>query len=88
MEKILDIFFYIWYDFIGYASCHQLTERTLSFDGTMFFVCYRCSGIYAGYVLSYIYIYLGKKHKAVKLPSRKIVFTGILFGSLMFFDVF
>lgn len=88
MERILEIFLNIWYHFIGYASCHQMPERTLSFGGKMLFVCCRCSAIYAGYVISYIFIYFTGRKRARKFPSRGVFIFGLILSSLMFLDVF
>jgi len=88
MEKLFDLFVSLWYHFIGYASCHQFPERIPVFSGRELFVCYRCSGIYTGYFISYVYIYITGKAKARQFPSKNVVWTGILVSSLMFLDVF
>ena len=84
---MLDFFLNIWYQFLGYAACHQITERTIFFGSMPLFVCCRCSGIYAGYAISYFFIYLTGKSKARYFPLRHVIITGIILSSLMFIDV-
>jgi uncharacterized membrane protein len=84
---MLDLFLYIWYHFLGYAACHQLIDRTIFFGGRPLFVCCRCSGIYIGYSLSYLFIYITRRSKARYFPPRKVVFAGLFVSSLMFLDV-
>ncbi len=83
---MLDSFLNIWYHFLGYAACHQITERTIFFGSRPMFVCFRCSGIYAGYALSCLFIYLTRRNKARYFPERGVIITGIILSSLMFID--
>ncbi len=84
---MLDSFFNIWYHFLGYAACHQIIDRTIFFGSRPMFVCYRCTGIYAGYAMSCLFIYLTGKNKALYFPAKHILFTGTILSSLMFIDV-
>ncbi|MEQ8169480.1 MAG: DUF2085 domain-containing protein [Candidatus Eremiobacterota bacterium] len=84
---MLDLFLHIWYHFLGYASCHQMIDRTIFFGSRPMFVCVRCSGIYAGYVISCLFIYLTGKNKARFFPEKSVIITGIIISSLIFIDV-
>jgi uncharacterized membrane protein len=84
---MLDFFLNIWYQFLGYAACHQIMERTAFFGSKPLFVCCRCTGIYAGYAISCLFIYLTGKSKARYFPQRHVIITGVILSSLMFIDV-
>ncbi|MEQ8189301.1 MAG: DUF2085 domain-containing protein [Candidatus Eremiobacterota bacterium] len=84
---MLDLFLNIWYYFLGYAACHQIPERTVFFGSMPMFVCCRCAGIYAGYAMSCLFIYLTGKNKALYFPAKHILITGVIISSLMFIDV-
>jgi len=51
------------------------------------FVCCRCAGIYAGYAMSCLFIYLTGKNKALYFPAKHVLITGGILSSLMFIDV-
>jgi uncharacterized membrane protein len=84
---MLDFFLNIWYNFLGYAACHQMPERTICFDGRPLFVCCRCSGIYIGYFISYLFIYFTGRDKARNFPRKNLVLSGLFISSLMLIDV-
>ncbi len=84
---ILDYFLWLWYKFIGFTECHQMIERTLRFDEKYLFLCSRCSGIYTGYFISYMFIWFAGKRKSGGFPPGKVILTGIILSSLMFIDV-
>ncbi len=87
MEKLPDYFLWLWYNFIGYTECHQLVERTIKFDSKFLFVCCRCSAIYTGYCIAYVFIWLSGRIHAISFPPRKVIIMGIFLSSLMFLDV-
>lgn len=87
METLLNYFLWLWYDFIGYTECHQLAERTLRFNNELSFVCCRCSAMYTGYCISYIFIWLTGRLSSRNFPPKKVIIPGIFLSSLMFLDV-
>ncbi|HPZ09026.1 MAG TPA: DUF2085 domain-containing protein [Candidatus Eremiobacteraeota bacterium] len=87
MYGIFDLFLDIWYNFIGYSACHQIADRTIAFDGRLLFVCCRCSGIYTGYFISYLFICFTSKKDASYFPSKSVIVTGSILASFIFFDV-
>ncbi len=54
--------------------CHQIPERSLQFNGEVFPVCFRCSGIYIGIFISYLSVIVSKRFNKIS-PNRK---TGLL----------
>lgn len=54
--------------FFGHAVCHQLPSRTLAAGGHYLPVCARCTGIYFGISLSYIYLIARRKFRVNALP--------------------
>ncbi|NMC53230.1 MAG: DUF2085 domain-containing protein [Chloroflexi bacterium] len=58
-------------DAIGYAVCHQITERSFLIGDRPISLCARCTGMYMGALLGLIYqVRYGKKGG---LPSRPIL---------------
>ena len=68
------------YEIAGSLICHQLPSRTLHIKGLPLPLCARDTGIYIGFFISLIYIYLKKRNKADSPPDIK---TTILLCSLM-----
>ena len=87
MEIISHYLHWILYGFIGFTECHQMLDRTAHFDKKPLFICCRCSAIYTGYFISYLFIYLTGKSKTKNFPPRKVIIIGAILSSLMFFDV-
>lgn len=59
------------YRIIGSIICHQLPSRTLHIKGTPLPLCARDTGIYTGFFISLVYIYLNKRNKADLPPNIK-----------------
>ncbi len=57
--------------------CHRLPERSLKFKGYYFPVCARCTGIYIGYILSFIIFLI--------CPDIKLT---LLYGELLIIPMF
>lgn len=64
-------------DAIGYAVCHQISERSFHIGGNQAPLCARCSGMYMGAFIGLVYqLRLGRRGK---LPTRKfIILLGVL----------
>lgn len=54
---------------LGSTICHQLPERSYSFDGVQMPLCARCIGIHFGFLLSTLFLFTGSRRFAGGLPS-------------------
>jgi len=66
-------------DAIGYAVCHRLDERSFHVDGRQLPLCARCSGMYLGAVLGFIFLNLRYRHNA-GTPPKVVIAILLLFG--------
>lgn len=57
-------------DWLGYAVCHQLPERTIHFGDRALFVCARDTGLYAGFFLAMALAALAWRRRQGGFPSR------------------
>jgi len=64
---------------IGSSVCHQLPERSLGGETLIMPVCSRCEGIYVGFFISAIILFLLFKKKENELPPIYILITMIIF---------
>ncbi len=61
-------------DQIGFSVCHQIPDRTLSFSSILMPVCARCSGIYIGFVISTLVLFLMyRKRQSLIAPVYAII---------------
>lgn len=44
-----------------YWGCHQLPDRSFFVAGYQFPICARCTGIFIGYIISFMYSFIHKK---------------------------
>lgn len=44
---------------IGAYSCHQIYERSFTYKGYQFPICARCTGIFIGQIIGFIFILFG-----------------------------
>lgn len=61
--------------------CHQIPERSFEINNLNFFVCIRCTGIYIGVFVSYLFLLISKVEPSF---SKKLFLSSII---LMAFDV-
>lgn len=57
-------------DWVGYAICHQLPERTIHFGSNPMFICARDTGLYTGFFLVLVAVVLPWYRKRGGLPAR------------------
>ena len=73
-------------DWMGYAVCHRITERSFTVNGRQFPLCARCTGMYLGAALVLVIIFLSGRSRWANLPSMKIMIVLIGFIGLMGID--
>jgi uncharacterized membrane protein len=59
-------------DAVGYSVCHQIPERSFQMGERSFPLCARCSGMYLGAFVTFLYQL--KRKRAGELPPKKILF--------------
>lgn len=56
--------FYSFFDLIGFSVCHQLYQRSLDYGQTVLPICARDTGIYIGFLVSFIFLtVINRKHE-------------------------
>lgn len=72
---------------IGFGLCHQLPERSFFGGGIQVPVCARDTGIYAGFLLGFIFFrVLHWRERPASLPPRKVMPLLALFVLVMVID--
>lgn len=71
-------------EMIGFSVCHQLDSRSLIFGNITSPLCSRCAGIYIGFLISAIILFLMFKKKQSDLPPvYALVILAIFFLSTL-----
>ncbi len=73
-------------DWLGYAVCHRITERSLVINGRQFPLCARCSGMYLGVVVVFLTLWLGGRLRQAALPPFPVLLTLLAFVAVMGVD--
>lgn len=73
-------------DWVSYALCHRITERSFTINGRQFPLCARCTGMYLGVALAVTALLLSGRGKRALLPDRKWLFVLLTFIGLMGID--
>ena len=73
-------------DWLGYAVCHRITERSFIINGRQFPLCARCTGMYLGAALSLIILWLAGRSRYAALPRLPILLTLLGFIVIMGID--
>ncbi len=61
------------FTFIGGAVCHQLPERSIMVGGKLLPLCARCTGIYTGIFLSFVWIWFSDRKRGNQIPPMPVV---------------
>ncbi|MCG9479141.1 MAG: DUF2085 domain-containing protein [Actinomycetia bacterium] len=64
---------------IGFAVCHQLPERCLSFGPILINICARCNGIYLGFFISALLLFALYRKRQSGLPPVWVLIILLLF---------
>ncbi|MBM7686406.1 DUF2085 domain-containing protein [Defluviitalea raffinosedens] len=75
-----------WIYFIGRSVCHQIPERSFFIGNHQLPLCARCTGIYMGVFLGFLYLFSRKRWKGNKPPSLKILLFILLSWIPMMID--
>lgn len=67
-------------DWMGYAVCHRITERSFMINGRQIPLCARCSGMYLGVFVALAVVWLNGRGRHADLPPLPIllIFVGFL----------
>ena len=65
-------------DWMGYAICHRITERSFTVAGRQFPLCARCTGMYLGVFLIFFLVWLNGRYRRGGIPPFPILI--VLFG--------
>lgn len=60
-------------EIVGFSVCHQLEARSLVFGYTVTPICARCAGIYTGFVVAAVILFLMFRKKQSELPPLYIM---------------
>jgi uncharacterized membrane protein len=66
---------------VGYAICHQISERSFHIAGQQLPLCARCTGIYMGALTTFTLMAVWGRRRAAKLPPVPI--TLVLLGFIL-----
>ncbi len=75
----MEIWFLKFINLVGASVCHQLPERSFSAGSMVIPVCARCEGIYIGFFVSAVFLFLMFRRKESDLPRVYIVIILCLF---------
>jgi uncharacterized membrane protein len=73
-------------DWVGYAVCHRITERSFTIGDRQFPLCARCTGMYLGVALTVLVIFLAGRLRWSDLPPLPVLLVLIGFIGLMGID--
>ncbi len=60
-------------EIVGFSVCHQLDSRSLIFGETVNPICSRCAGIYIGFVVAAVILFIMFRKKQSELPPLYIM---------------
>lgn len=73
-------------DWVSYALCHRITDRSFTIDGRQFPLCARCTGMYLGVALAVTALLLSGRGRRALLPSRPLLLVLLGFIVLLGID--
>jgi uncharacterized membrane protein len=69
-------------EIVGFSVCHQLDSRSLIFGEIVSPICSRCAGIYIGFVVAAVILFIMFRKKQSELPPLYImIILGVFFIS-------
>lgn len=76
------------FDLIGFAVCHQLPERSIHFGGRVLPVCARETGIYLGFLFSFVFLTIVNRKREHGFPPLYVLIFALIGITLMAVDGF
>lgn len=73
-------------DYVGYAVCHRITERSFSIAGRQLPLCVRCTGMYLGVALTFVVLGLAGRRRWSLLPPLRVMLVLIALIGFMAID--
>lgn len=59
--------------------CHQLPDKTYHFQGDFLPLCFRCTGVYSGFLTGFLFQLCGRRRKGKELPPASISLLALVF---------
>ncbi|MFY9605394.1 MAG: DUF2085 domain-containing protein [Thermoplasmata archaeon] len=70
--------------FLGSTICHQIPERSYSFQGFQMPLCARCIGIHFGFIISSMFFLASSKRFSLGLPGKKqMIALGVIMSFVL-----
>lgn len=66
-------------EIIGFSVCHQFSSRSLFIDNIVLPICSRCSGIYTGFFITAVILFIMYRKKENDLPPLYVLIIFALF---------
>lgn len=73
-------------DYVGYAVCHRITDRSYTIAGRQLPLCARCTGMYLGVTLTFLVLGLAGRRRWAYLPPLRVMLVLIGLIALMGID--
>jgi uncharacterized membrane protein len=70
---------------LGYGVCHQIPERTIHLAGQALPLCARCTGIYLGAMVGFVFILASGRGRSSIMPPVRVL--AVLLGFVVLFGV-
>jgi uncharacterized membrane protein len=73
-------------DYVGYAVCHRITDRSFAIGGRQLPLCARCTGMYLGVSLTFLVLGLAGRRRWSLLPPLPVLLVLLGFVAIMGID--
>ncbi|MGD2050566.1 MAG: DUF2085 domain-containing protein, partial [Chloroflexota bacterium] len=73
-------------DYVGYAVCHRITDRSFTIAGRQLPLCARCTGMFLGVTLTFAVLGLAGRRRWSMLPPLRVMLALIGFIGFMAID--
>ena len=73
-------------DYVGYAVCHRITDRSFAIAGRQLPLCARCTGMYLGVILTFAVLGLAGRRRWSMLPPLRVILVLLVLVAFMAID--